>query len=89
MSGRIGRKRALSQRWLKSPSGVAHPILRGDEACDETTHSNLPDECIHRASTSAAKFGDNFLARGCKFVDKPVVATMAPTVHFVLPEGAD
>ncbi len=64
-------------------------VLRGDEACDQTTHSNLPDECIHRASTVGAKFGDNFLALGCKFVDKPVVATRAPTVHFVLPEGAD
>jgi hypothetical protein len=30
-----------SQRWLKSPRGVPS-VLCGDEACDETTHSNLP-----------------------------------------------
>jgi hypothetical protein len=34
------------------------------------------------------KFGDNFRAIRCKFVDKPVVATGPPPVHFVLPEGA-
>jgi hypothetical protein len=33
-------------------------------------------------------FGDNFWALRPKFVDKPVVATWAGPVHFVLPEGA-
>jgi len=34
------------------------------------------------------KFGDNFRSIHRKFVDKPVVATGVPPVHFVLPEGA-
>ena len=89
LSGRMGRKRALSQRWLNSPSGVAHPSCAAMSRAIRRPISIPPGRVYPQSVHSGVKFGDNFPALCCKFVDKPVVATRAPTVHFVLPEGAD
>ena len=91
LSGRIGRKRALSQRWLKSPSGA--PIdPGGDEAAPvRRRHAQylLQDECIHRASTPVRSSGITSGRLRAKFVDKRRCGDHGPrTVHFVLPEGA-
>jgi hypothetical protein len=86
--GRIGRNSALSQRWLKSPNGRAQPscaaMIRANRRPMRVPPTGVYPQAIH----SSIKFGDNFRAIRCKFVDKPVVADMAAPVVFVLPEGA-
>ena len=64
-------------------------VLCRDEPGDQTTHFIPPRRVYPQSVHSGVKFGDNFRALCYKFVDKPVVGTRAPTVHFVLPEGAD
>ena len=60
LSGRIGRKRAPSQRWLNSPSGVAHPSCAAMSRAIRRPISYLLGECIHRASTVASSSGITF-----------------------------
>ena len=75
---------------VEVPERPSPAVLGGDEARDQTTHAAIPPayECIHRPSTSPPSSGITFAVHRVNFVDKPVVATCAPPVHFVLPEGA-
>src|SRR3954447_13909790 len=87
-SGRIGRKRALSQRWLKSPNGRAQPSWDATSRASRRVTAQPPGGVYPQAVHSHHKFGDKFDQKSCKFVDKPVVGDGPPAVHFVLPEGA-
>src|SRR4051812_47398462 len=86
--GRIGRKRAFSQRWLKSPNGRAQPSCDATSRASRRATSPPPRGVYPQTVHSHHKFGDKYGQKSCNFVDKPVVGHEPRAVHFVLPEGA-
>ena len=58
--GRIGRNRALSQRWLKSPSGRAQPSWAATSRASRRRHAVPPRRVYPQTVHIGGKFGDNF-----------------------------